>query len=257
VPACVRWLEIAPENYMARGGRFARDLAECSKRWPIVTHGLTLSLGSVDPLDTAHLDALGEFVRRIGSPWHSDHLCFAGVDGAFVHDLLPLPATDECVQLVASRIVAARNAIGVDVAIENIASYIDPPGSEFDECTFVRRVVERSGAWLLLDVNNVFVNATNRGLDPFAMIDRFPLDRVIEIHVAGHRIEDDGFRIDTHGESVCDEVFALLDHTLRRTGPVPVLLERDQNFPEWEDLVRELEQVDAIWKRCAAATEAA
>lgn len=256
-PAALRWLEVAPENYMRRGGAFATQLARCAERWPIVTHGLTLSLGGADPLDEDYLAALAAFVRRVGSPWHSDHLCFGAAHGAELHDLLPVPHTREAVAHVAARLERARAALGVELAVENVSYYAAPPGAEFDEATMLAELARASGAKLLLDVNNVYVNARNHGFDPRAMIDALPLERVVQIHVAGHLVEPDGVRVDTHGEAVCDDVYALLEYALARTGPVPVLLERDANVPPWDELVREIERLDAIWRRATARGGAA
>ncbi len=248
-PEALRWLEVSPENYMGRGGGMVAQLAACAARWPVVTHGLTLSLGGCDPLDGPYLDALAGFIARTGSPWHSDHLCFGSVGGVQLHDLLPLPFTRSAARHVADRVDAVRRALGVPLAVENVSAYAHPGAADFDEADFLSEVCRNSDARLLLDVNNVYVNARNHGFDPYAMVARLPLDRVVQIHVAGHWTGPDGLRVDTHGEPVCDDVYDLLDFTLRRTGPVPVLLERDQNFPPWDDLVAELQRLDALWHR--------
>ncbi len=248
-PASLRWLEVSPENYMARAGGFVRHLDAALERYPVVTHGLTLCPGGVDPLDEAYLGELARFTRRVETPWHSDHLCFGSHGGAFLHDLLPVPFTRASAEHTAARVREAQARLDAPLALENISWYAHPGGAELDEAEFIREVLERSGASLLLDVNNVYVNARNHGFDARAMIDRLPLERVVQIHVAGHRVAPGDLRIDTHGEAVCDEVYALLEDTLAKTGPVPVLLERDQNFPSWERLVEELDRLDAIWRR--------
>lgn len=249
-PAELGWLEIAPENYMRRGGRFREALDRCSARWPVVTHGLALSLGGFDPIDAGYLRDLREVVARTESPWHSDHLCFAVVDGLATHDLLPIPLNRAVAHHVADRIKRAQDAIGVPLAVENISAYAVAPGSTMPEEEFITEVVTRADCQLLLDVNNAYVNSKNHGFDARAMIRALPLERVCQIHVAGHEITERG-RIDTHAEDICEDVYELLEWTLVRTGPKPVLLERDDNFPEWEHLCGELRRLDAIATRAA------
>jgi len=240
---------------MRRGGRFPAALAACAERWPIVTHGLTMSLGGRDPLAADYLRTLRSFARDVKTPWHSDHLCFGIVDGVALHDLLPLPFTEEAADHVAARVVEAERALEVPMAVENISYYASPDAHErgMDEADFARAVVERASCSLLLDVNNVYVNSKNHGFDPREMIAKMPLDRVVQIHVAGHDESDPELVIDTHAEPLKNEVYDLLAFTLARTGPVPVLLERDDNFPPWEELCAEVKRLDAILR---AATRA-
>jgi len=252
-PASLRWLEVSPENYMGRAGAYVRHLDAARERFPIVTHGLTLCPGNVDPLDDGYMATLSAFLARVGAPWHSDHLCFGSYGGVALHDLLPIPFTRACAEHTAARVREVRGRLDVPFAVENISWYAHPGEAELDEADFLRAVLDGSGASLLLDVNNVYVNARNHGFDARSFIDRLPLDRVIQVHVAGHLTGDDGLRIDTHGEDVCDDVYDLLEHALRQTGPVPVLLERDQNFPTFERLVAELDRLDAIWRRATGA----
>lgn len=248
-PRALRWLEIHPENYLGRGGLYASLLARARERWPLVTHGLTMGFGGLRPEPREDLAALRALLRELAVPWHSDHLCCASVDGAFLHELLPLPRTEEAIAVAVQRVREMQDALGLPVAVEPISYYVDPPGCAREEADFVREVVERADARLLLDVNNVFVNAQNHGFDAAAFIDRLPLERVVQLHVAGHHVRDDGFRIDTHAEPICDEVYALLAHTLRRLGrPVAVLLERDDQFPPFAELVSEIERLDTIYR---------
>lgn len=249
----LHWLEVHPENYVGRGGRFRHRLSRARERFPLVTHGLTLGFGALQPPDPDYLAGLRDFVHEIGTPFHSEHLCFSGVDGAQLHDLLPLPFTAEAVEHAAGRVVSLREALGLPIAIENVSYYADPAPPEMDEVSFLTKVAERADAKLLLDVNNVWVNAYNHGFDARAYIDRVPMERVVQIHVAGHFTRDDGMIIDTHGEAIRDEVYDLLDYTLRRTGPVPVLLERDQNYPPFEELVAEVRRLDGIYRAAIAA----
>jgi uncharacterized protein (UPF0276 family) len=253
-PDELRWIEVAPENYLERGGAFMRQLARCRERWPVVTHGLTMSLGGCDPLDDHYLAAIDRFARDVGSPWHSDHLCFGSVEGAHLHDLLPLPYTREAVRHVSARVSVVQRALAVPLAIENVSAYAHPGEAEFDEATMIREVVAATGVGLLLDVNNLYVNAKNVGADARRVLDDMPLEAVVQFHVAGHFTRDDGLRVDTHGERVCDDVYALLEHALARTGPRPVLLERDQNFPPWPELVAEIRRLDALYRRATGET---
>ena len=248
-PPELAWLEVAPENYMRRGGQFPAALAACAERWPIVTHGLTMSLGGADPLEGDYLRTLASFTRRVKTPWHSDHLCFGIVGGVALHDLLPLPFTTEAAEHVARRVMEAERTLEVPMAVENISYYAHPPrGADraMDEADFARAVVERADCGLLLDVNNVYVNSKNHGFDARRMIEKMPLDRVVQIHVAGHDDSDPALVIDTHAEPLKNDVYDLLDFTLARTGPVPILLERDDNFPSWEELTAEIARLDGI-----------
>lgn len=253
-PPEIRWVEIHPENYLRRGGRFASLLARARDRWPVVTHGLTMCFGAVEPFEREYLEPLRAFLHDLGVPWHSDHMCFAGVDGVFTHDLLPVPFHEESLATMARRIEEARGFLDVELAFENVSYYAPSDDSETDEATFTVALLERADCKMLLDVNNVYVNARNHGFDPYEWIDRIPPERVVQIHVAGHHVRDDGFRIDTHAEDVCDDVYDLLEHTLRRTGPRPVLLERDGKYPPLDVLLEQVRRLDAIYRR---ATEEA
>lgn len=252
----IRWLEIHPENYVQRGGRFRQMLDAARERWPLVTHGLSMGFGAATPTEDAYMRPLRAFLHEIGAPWHSEHLCFSGAEGVMLHDLLPLPFTHEAVATAVARIVEARERLELPVAIENISYYAEAGPGEMSELEFLLEVLERADAKLLLDVNNVFVNSKNHGFDPRHYLDRIPEDRVVQIHVAGHHVRKDELIVDTHGEPVRDEVYDLLEHALRRTGPVPVLLERDQNFPPFDEIVAEVKRLDAIYRRATGrATE--
>jgi uncharacterized protein (UPF0276 family) len=258
-PATVRWLEIHPENYLSRGGRYAAMLEAAEARYPLLTHGLTMGFGAVERFDAGYLRALRALLERLRAPWHSDHLCFAGVDGLFAHDLLPLPLNRESVQVAVDRVREAQDALGLPIAIEHISYYARPVGSDMQELDHLCEILERADAKLLLDVNNVFVNSQNHGFDARAFIDGLPLERVVQLHVAGHYVRADGLRIDTHAEPVCEEVFELLGYTLRKLArPIPVLLERDDNFPPFSELLAELARLDAIYREAieTAACEA-
>jgi uncharacterized protein (UPF0276 family) len=247
IPA-IRWLECHPENYMRRGGLWPRNLERCRERWPFATHGLAMSLGGVDPLDPAYFATLRRFLADLEVPWHSDHLCFSVAHGVATHDLLPMPWNESTVRHFAARIREAQDRLPTTLAVENVSYYVRPRGSDLDDGEFVAGVVRESGCKLMLDVNNVWVNAKNHGHDPKAVLAKMPLDQVVQIHVAGHWYEEPDFIIDTHSESVCDEVYDLLAWTLERTGRVPILLERDDEFPPFEELYAEIVRLDALWR---------
>ena len=260
-PPALRWLEIHPENYLTRGGQYARMLATARERWPLVTHGLTLGFGASRPYDRAALSALAEFVQRVESPWHSDHLCIASVDGVYLHDLFPLPLSESSIDSAVSRIREMSSALDVPVAVEHISYYASAPCCEgervYGEAELLTELLQRADARLLLDVNNVFVNAENHGFDAQDFIDRLPLERVVQLHVAGHHLRADGFRIDTHAAPICEEVYALFDYTMRKIGrPVPVLLERDDDFPPLAELAAEIERLDTIYRAAVGGARA-
>ena len=256
----IDFLEIAPENYMRRGGRPTEALEQLGARFPIVTHGLTMSLGGVDPLDAGYLADLAAFARDVGTPWHSDHACFGAEGGRILHDLLPLPFKQSTVTRLADRIRRARDVLKLPLAIENVSFYWHPGKAEMGEAEFLSRVCEAADCGLMLDVNNAYVNATNFGFDVDAWMAAAPLERVVQIHVAGHQWFDASERglggereahapgamiVDTHGADVPDPVLALLGRVVRRTGPVPILLERDQNIPPLGTLLAEMAAIRA------------
>jgi uncharacterized protein (UPF0276 family) len=249
----LRFLEIHPENYVARGGRFLTMLERAQSGWPLLTHGLTLGLGAVEPAEAGYVRQLKALLDGIKAPWHSEHLCFSSADGVMLHDLLPLPFRRETVNTVVARICELRDSLERPIAVENVSYYAHPGVQEMDEGDFLLEVIERADAKLLLDVNNVFVNSKNHRFDARRFLDRMPAERVVQIHVAGHSVLPDGLIIDTHGEAVRDEVYDLLEYALARVGPVPVLLERDQGFPAFAELAAEVQRLDAIYARATRA----
>lgn len=256
-PKNVDWLELHPENYIERGGRCATLLKTAQDRWPIVSHGLTMGFGSTTPFDPEYLRTLRSFLSEIGTPWHSDHLCFPGAGDVFAHDLLPLPLNEEAIKTAVARLEEARDALGVELAIENVSYYAPTDQDDMDEASFVAEILERADAKLLLDVNNVYVNSENHGFDPIPWIEKIPAERVVQIHVAGHLVQQDGFRIDTHGEPVPDPVYDLLDFTLKQMGPKPILLERDGNYPPLDELLGEVDRLQSILKSATIQAERA
>lgn len=248
-PSEVGWVEIHPENFIGRGGSFAAMLDEASARYPIITHGLTQCVGSPDALDPGYLASLKTLLRRTGARWHSEHLAWGNLGGRFSHDLLPLPFTRAAVRRAVETIRELRDRLELDVAVENTSYYGHPGEAETNEIDFLVEVLEAADCKVLLDVNNVWVNSKNHGFDPRAYVSRVPAERVVQLHVAGHFVRKDGLIIDTHAEPVCEGVYTLLEHTLAHVGDVPILLERDGNYPAFSVLLDEVKRLDAIRRR--------
>lgn len=246
----VDFFEVCPENYMRRGGYIPAALAEVREHFPILSHGLTLSIGGLGDIAPDYLSELKDFVGSTAAPFHSDHLCFGGVGGKIVHDLLPLPFIQEAVQHVTARATEVRDRIGCQLAIENISYYVRPGAADMTESEFIRAILEEADLGLLLDVNNVYVNAKNFGFDAVKFLDSLPLQRVVQMHVAGHEYRPQHGRIiDSHGEDAEPGVLELLSHVIQRTGPVPVILERDNNIPPLDTLLMELDRVRRAYDR--------
>ncbi len=259
--ADVAFFEVSPENYMRRGGYFPEALERVRERYQLVTHGLTMSIGAIDPPPTAYLTELRAETQRVGSPWHSDHLCLSTAGDVVLHDLLPLRLTEEVADRAARRLIEVEERLGLPMAVENISYYALPGRPLMTEAEFITRVIEQADCGLLLDVNNVYVNAVNHGYDPRRFIESLPLDRVIQLHIAGHKcLGDDhparGMLLDTHGARVIDPVKELLAFTIERTGPVPVLLERDNDIPELDVLLDEVRELRRIYESALAHSEA-
>jgi uncharacterized protein (UPF0276 family) len=251
----VAFFEVSPENYMRRGGWYPAALERVRERHPIVTHGLTMSLGAVEDPPSEYLNALKLETERLGTPWHSDHLCFSTAGGRVLHELLPLQLSRENVTRVADRVRRMEDRLGLPMAIENVTWYAHPGRQELPEAEFVRAILERADCGLLLDVNNVWVNAQNHGFDARAFVAQLPLERVVQMHVAGHTRTSSGLIVDTHGAPVVDPVLELLEWTLERTGPVPVLLERDNAIPELPELLQEVAKLADVYRRATARKE--
>ncbi len=258
------FLEISPENYMGRGGWYRAALEFLGTKYPLVTHGLTMSLGGTDPLDEEYLADLRTFIASVRSPWHSDHLCFGSARGVRLHDLLPIRFSAETARRVADRVKRAQDAIGVPMAVENISFYVHPGKKEMSEAEFVAQVCELADCKLMLDVNNAWVNSQNFGFDVDEWMRTAPLERVVQIHVAGpDRFREASFvpgvaperevLLDTHGSAVPDPVVALLERVLPRTGPVPVLLERDRAIPPLPELLAEVARLQTAYDRALTA----
>jgi hypothetical protein len=245
----VAFFEVSPENYMGRGGWYPAALEQVCDRYRVVTHGLTMSLGAIEPPPEAYLRDLSVELARVKTPWHSDHLCFSTAGPLVLHDLLPLKLCRENVQRVSDRLRRVQDALKLPMSLENISYYAHPGRPELPEAEFISAILEQSGCGLLLDVNNVWVNAQNHGFSAEEFIASLPLARVTQLHIAGHWRSESGLIIDTHGSPVIDPVVDLLEFTLRRTGPVPVLLERDNEVPALSVLLHEVATLQAAYDR--------
>lgn len=241
-PGSFDFLEAAPENWIGVGGALGEAFAELSARYPIVLHGLSLSVGGPAPLDDTLVTKIRKLMDAHRCPIYSEHLSACGDTQGQLYDLLPLPFCEEAVRHVAARIRRVQDILGRRIAIENI-SYYAAPFQDMPEIDFVNAVLAEADCLLLLDVNNIVVNATNHRYDPDAFLAALPGERIAYLHVAGHYDEADDLKIDTHGAAVNAQVWSLLESTYRLFGPKPTLLERDFNFPPFEDLLDELGQI--------------
>jgi len=236
-PGPVEWLEIHAENYMGDGGRPLAQLRALAERFPVSVHGVGLSIGGETPLDPGHLARLKHLVGWLNPASFSEHLAWSTHDSHFLNDLLPLPYTAATLARVADHIDHVQETVGRTMLLENPSSYLSFAESTWSETDFLAELARRTGCGLLLDVNNVFVSATNLGFSPQTYIDAFPLAHVGEIHLGGHDpdTDDDGapLLIDSHGRQVADPVWTLLDYALAKSGPKPVLIEWDNDVPDW------------------------
>lgn len=233
------WLEVLSENYMVAGGKPLDYLDRIRAHYPVVMHGVSLSIGSSDPLDQNYLRQLKTLAQRIEPHWISDHLCWTGVQHKNMHDLLPLPYTEEALRHVVARIRQVQDYLGQRILIENVSSYLTYTASDMSEWEFLRAVCEQADCLLLLDINNIYVSARNHGFDPLTFLEAIPVERVQQFHLAGHSMNGDMI-IDTHDAPVIDPVWALYAQAVRRFGAVSTLLERDDNIPELPELIAEL-----------------
>jgi uncharacterized protein (UPF0276 family) len=249
-PGPVRWIEIHAENYMGDGGRPLAQLRALSERFPVSVHGVGLSIGGERALDREHLRRLRALIDRLDPASFSEHLAWSTHDTGFLNDLLPLPYTEATLARVAAHIDQVQNTLGRRMLLENPSTYLVFEDSDMDEVTFLTELARRTGCGLLLDVNNVFVSATNQNWDARAYIDAFPLDAVGEIHLGGHDEDEDDhgapLLIDSHGREVVDPVWALYAHTIARSGPRPTLIEWDTDVPDWPILRAEAERAAAV-----------
>jgi len=237
-PTRVDWFEAISENFMVDGGRPLHVLEQVRRDSPVVLHGVSLSIGTTDPLDTRYLDRLAQLAARIEPAWVSDHLCWTGVGGHNAHDLLPLPYTEEALGHVVARLEAVQDRLGRRIALENVSTYLEFRGSTIPEWEFLAEVAVRADCGILLDVNNVYVSASNHGFDPEKYLAAIPAERVWQVHLAGHSDRGDHL-LDTHGCRVAPAVWELYRSATRRIGAVASLVEWDENVPDWDTLEAE------------------
>ena len=241
----VDWFEIISENFMVPGGKPLYYLDRIRAHYPMVMHGVSMSIGSTDPLNRDYLKQLKALIERVEPAWVSDHLCWTGVTHRNMHDLLPLPYTDEAVRHVADRITQVQDFLGRRILIENVSSYVAYRQSEMTEWDFLREVVTRADCLMLFDVNNIYVSGFNHDFDAHDYLNAVPAERVQQIHLAGHRNLDTHI-IDTHDEPVIDPVWDLYREAIARFGPVSTMIERDDNIPPLPELLDELDLARAI-----------
>ncbi len=238
-PPPVDFFEIISENFMVDGGRPLWVLDQVRRDYPIAMHGVSMSLGRAEGLDATYLGRLKALAERVEPLWLSDHLCWTGTGGINTHDLLPLPLTDEALDVVCANIGRAQDVLGRALLIENPSSYLTFAEDHYSEWGFLAELCRRTGCYLLLDINNVFVSAHNHGFSPQAYLDGLPSDRVRQIHLAGHQ-PGEPLLVDTHDRPVCDEVWDLYEGLIPRLGPVAVMIERDDDIPPLPVLLDEL-----------------
>ncbi len=239
------FIEVAPENWIDMGGYWKKIFDKVTDKYPLLCHGLSLSIGSPDELDWEFLKKLKIFLKQYNVSIYSEHLSYAKCDNAHLYDLLPIPFTEDAVKHTANRIKQVQDFLERKIAIENV-SYYTSVAPEMDEPTFISAIANEADCNLLLDVNNIYVNAFNHKYKPKEFLHKLPLERVAYIHMAGHLQVAEDLIIDTHGENIIDPVFELFDYTLHHIKPVPVLLERDFNFPEYPELQGELNKLQGI-----------
>jgi len=236
----VDWLEVISENFMVDGGKPRYYLQQIRERYPMVMHGVSMSIGSTDPLDMDYLRRLKTLANDLQPCWISDHLCWTGVEGLNSHDLLPLPYTEEALNHVVSRIRQVQDFLDRPFLLENVSSYLSYRESEMSEWAFYRKVVEEADCLMLLDINNIYVSARNHGFDPLEYLNAIPVERVRQFHLAGHS-DYGSYVIDTHDHPVVDPVWQLYSDALKRFGPVSTMIERDDHIPPLEELLVELD----------------
>lgn len=241
----VDWFEIISENYMVPGGKPLYYLDKIRQHYPMVMHGVSLSLGSMDPLDQDYLKQLKQLIKRVEPEWVSDHLCWTGVHGKNLHDLMPLPYTSDTIRHVVSRIQQVQDYLGQQILIENVSSYVTYKQSEMTEWEFLSEVANRADCLILLDINNIYVSAFNHEFNPHDYLYHVPPERVYQHHLAGHANEGD-YIIDTHDHPIVDPVWSLYADAVRHFGPVSTMIERDDNIPPFDELLTELEQARQI-----------
>jgi uncharacterized protein (UPF0276 family) len=252
----VDWFEALTENYLVPGGKPLYFLEQVRAHYPIVLHGVSLSIGANEPLNLDYLRQVKALAERIDAAWISDHLCWTGAHGINLHDLMPLPYTEEVIRHVATRVMQTQDLLGRQLLLENVSSYITYRTSQISEWEFLSAVAEAADCLILLDINNIHVSAFNHGFDPQDYLNGIDPKRVRQFHLAGHQNHGD-YIIDTHDEPVIDAVWALYAAALRRFGPVSTMIERDDNIPPLAELIDELDQARRIGAKVHAQEHAA
>jgi uncharacterized protein (UPF0276 family) len=248
---CVSWLELLTENYLVPGGKPLHYLGRLREHYPMVMHGVSLSIAGNDPLNLEYLREVRTLADRLQVGWISDHLCWSGIDGLNLHDLLPVPFTCEALRHIAERIRQVQDFLGRRILIENVSSYITYRASELAEWEFLSALVEEADCLLLLDVNNIYVSSINHGFDSLAFVNGVPAERVQQFHLAGHS-QVNAHLIDTHDAPIAPEVWDLYAYAVRRFGAGSTMIERDANIPELSELLDELARARAIADRTHA-----
>jgi uncharacterized protein len=248
-PHAIDWLEIITENYLVPGGKPLDYLERIRERFPMVMHGVSLSIGSTDPIDTDYLAGVRALAARIEPHWISDHLCWTGTDGRNLHDLLPLPYTEEALALVVARVGQIQDALGRQILLENVSSYLAFHESDMSEWEFLREVAARADCAILLDINNIYVSSVNHGFDALTYLQAIPTDRVRQFHLAGHS-DLGGHLIDTHDHPIVEPVWNLYRAAVAQFGAVPTMIERDDNIPALSELVAELQIARDLCRSC-------
>ena len=245
----VDWFEIISENYMVDGGKPLDFLTRIREHYPMVMHGVSMSIGSTEPLNLDYLKQLKALIKRVEPAWFSDHLCWTGVNGLNLHDLMPLPYTEEAIKHVVDRVSQVQDYIGRQMLLENVSSYVDFTDSSMAEWFFLREVAERADCLILLDVNNIYVSSVNHEFDPHDYINAMPAERIQQIHLAGHT-DHGSYIIDTHDDDVPNPVWDLYRYTIERIGFVSTMIERDDNIPPLYHLLTELDLARNIASSC-------
>jgi len=236
----IDWLEIISENYMVEGGKPLHYLDRIRELYPMVMHGVSMSIGSTAPLNFDYLADLKRLIARVEPEWISDHLCWTGVHGRNLHDLMPLPYTEATIAHVAARVEQVQDYLGRQILLENVSSYVTYSASQISEWEFLTAVAERADCLILLDINNIYVSSHNHAFDPVEYLDGVPGNRIRQFHLAGHSYKEQ-LIIDTHDNPVCDPVWLLYQQAVERFGRVSTMIERDDNIPSLNELITELD----------------
>lgn len=253
-PADVDFMEVAPENWIHVGGKLGKKFRWFTERYPFLIHGLSLSIGSPAPLDEQLVRDIKAFMEEHGIRMYSEHLSYCGDDG-HLYDLMPIPFTDDAVKYVAGRVQRVQDILEQRIALENV-SYYAPTDSSMSEVDFLLAVLDEADCDLMLDINNIVVNSINHRYDPSEFLNRMPAEKIRYFHIAGHYVEDEDLRVDTHGAPVDEQAWGLLSEAYAKFGPVPTLLERDFNFPPLEELLGEVRRIKSLQNETGEAVAA-